>query len=298
MNRMHADQPGTRRDESRIPRYGEEDGNRVPAPASWRLEDINFDAIDYPSVNADEALLLMLVASSFVESATHIYASNLIAHFAGDAEVTDWLAGTWEREELQHGRALRSYVAHVWPDFSWKRAYARFISEYRPLCTTGKLERKKALEMVARCVVETGTTSLYRAIHDRVHEPVLRMLVRHISEDEIGHYKHFYRYFRKYRATEPCSRAAVLGAIIRRSLEIRREDTTCGLRHAYDERYSGAVGMAPDFDEVRRAANSLIGGGVPFALAAAMWLRPLQLDHRLEKTLRRAFPLAARALVF
>ena len=269
-----------------------------PASAGWRLEDFDFGGIDKTLANQeDEPLLLMLVASSFVEAGTHLYASNLIAHFEDDSEVATWLAEIWEREELQHGRALRTYVANAWPAFDWERAYAGFMKDYRPLCTMGKLESRRGLEMAARCVVETGTTALYRGIHERLHEPVLSMLVRRISEDEVGHYKRFFRYFRKYQQEEHSGRAAVLGALIRRSIEIVSEDTGCALRHAYVERYCQDMASRPTFEEVRIAVNARLRNSVPLGLAAAMWLRPLQLNCRIERQIRRVFPLIARLVV-
>jgi len=264
--------------------------------AGWRLEDIEFAAIDQTLARESEAIVHLLIASSFIESGTHLYAKNLAAHFDGDHEVSTWLSQQWEPEELQHGRALRAYVACVWPTFDWDRAHAGFIEVYRPLCTMGKLEPRRGLEMAARCVVETGTTSLYRAIHQQVREPVLRTLLRHISEDEVRHYKHFLRYFRKYQQQERSSRAKVLGALVRRSAEISREDTDIGLRHAHAERCRSAASDLT-FDELRRAVRAHVSAGAPIDLASAMWLRPLQLAPFAERQARRLFTLAGRTTV-
>ncbi|MDL2337840.1 MAG: ferritin-like domain-containing protein [Pseudomonadota bacterium] len=272
-------------------------GITAPEPVGWRLEDIDFAAIDPVLANENEALLLLLVASSFIESGTRLYASNLVVHFEGDHEVSAWLAEHWEPEELQHGRALRAYVACVWPSFDWDRAYVDFIQAYRPLCTMGKLEARRGLEMAARCVVETGTTTLYRAIHHRVREPVLRTLLRHISEDELQHYKHFFRYFRNYQQQERSSRAAVFGALIRRTAEISREDTDIGLRYACAERCRGTTHAPLPFDELQRAVRALLRSSVPIGLAGAMWLRPLQLGPYAERQARRIFSLAARTVM-
>lgn len=260
----------------------------------WRLDDVDFSVIDPALAHESEALLLLLVASSFTESGTRLYAANLVAHFQGDHEVSAWLAERWEPEELQHGRALRAYVTCVWPSFDWDRAHAGFIEAYRPLCTMGKLESRRGLEMAARCVVETGTTALYRAIHHRAREPVLRTLLRHISEDEVDHYKHFFRYFRRYQQEELSSRAAVFGALIRRSAEIGREDTDIGLRYAHAERCLSSASMHLTFDDLRSAARLLVRTSVPLGLAGAMWLRPLQFPAPAERHARRIFTLVAR----
>jgi hypothetical protein len=74
----------------------------------WLLEDIGFTVIGRALARESEALLHLLVASSFIESETRLYAPYLVAHFQGDHEVSAWLAERWEPEELQLGRALRT----------------------------------------------------------------------------------------------------------------------------------------------------------------------------------------------
>jgi hypothetical protein len=46
--------------------------------------------------------------------------------------------------------------------------------------------------MIARCVVESGTSSYYAAIRDATEEPVLKEVAGRISADEYRHYKLFY----------------------------------------------------------------------------------------------------------
>jgi hypothetical protein len=46
--------------------------------------------------------------------------------------------------------------------------------------------------MIARCMVEVGTSSYYAALRDGVREPVLEEICRNIAADEIRHYKLFY----------------------------------------------------------------------------------------------------------
>ena len=47
-------------------------------------------------------------------------------------------------------------------------------------------------EMIARCVVESGTSSYYSAIRDATDEPVLKEIAGRIAADEYRHYKLFY----------------------------------------------------------------------------------------------------------
>ena len=51
--------------------------------------------------------------------------------------------------------------------------------------------------MIARCVVESGTSSYYSAIRDATDEPVLKEIAGRIAADEYRHYKLFYETLQK-----------------------------------------------------------------------------------------------------
>lgn len=262
------------------------------------IRNVNLSEIDFSRLTDDVPLLLLLVASSFVESGANMYTRNLLAHFADDLEVAAWLKGQWEPEELEHGRALHRYVAHAWPEFDWQRAFDRFIADYSDVCQREALEPRHGLEMAARCIVETGTAALYRAIYRYVEEPALRQIVGDIANDEIGHYKHFYRYFRKYQRQERNSRISILAVLMRRSIEFRSEDADFGLRHAYDERCRS--GGNPEFglDELKRRVSGLIKNNLPVGMAVKMWIKPLRLPTTAARIAQRLAPMLVQRLVF
>jgi hypothetical protein len=54
-----------------------------------------------------------------------------------------------------------------------------------------------AAELCARCVVETGTSSLYSALRDAVDEPVLKQICANIAGDEFRHYKLFFTHMQR-----------------------------------------------------------------------------------------------------
>ena len=56
--------------------------------------------------------------------------------------------------------------------------------------------------MIARCVVETGTSSYYTALAEASREPVLREICQRIAADEFRHYKLFYETLKRYQAIE------------------------------------------------------------------------------------------------
>ena len=102
-----------------------------PMPARWRIADIDFDAIDPAAIAGDRFAFTIVFLASFIETGSDLYAENLVEYFADDAEVSDWLRETWQREEVQHGNALRAYAERVWPEVDWQRAYDEFFAEYR-----------------------------------------------------------------------------------------------------------------------------------------------------------------------
>ncbi|ALX43667.1 MULTISPECIES: ferritin-like domain-containing protein [Burkholderia] len=248
----------------------------------WRIEDIDLTRIDRQRAAANEDLLLLLCAASFIESGSDLYTSNLSQFFDDDPEVSAWLNAEWEHEELQHGRALKAYIAHVWPEFDWDLAFANFFEEYSKTCSVEAFEKTRALEMVARCVVETGTATLYRAINECSDEPVLKEITDNIRTDEVRHYKHFFRYFKKYNKVEGNGRLAVLGALTRRVLEIKSEDSEIALRHVFAIRYPDRVGDSAYCRERTARVNALVRRYLSADMCVKMLLKPLDLPAKIQ----------------
>jgi ferritin len=252
----------------------------------WRIEDIDLTRIDRERAAANEDLILLLCGASFIESGSDLYTANLSSFFADDAELASWLNRHWENEELQHGRALKAYIKQVWPEFDWDRAFKNFFDEYSKTCSVEAFEKTRALEMVARCVVETGTATLYRAIADCCDEPVLRQITENIRSDEVRHYKYFYKYFRKYNESEGNSRLTVLGAVLRRLLEIRNEDTEIALRHVFAERYPERAHDAAYRRERTQRVNKLVRRNLSADMCVKMLLKPLDLPPSIRPSVQ------------
>src|SRR5271154_3813459 len=187
-----------------------------PSQQRWTLDSIDWRAIRKDAVGEPDALFYLVAAASFMESTTDRYTRNLIDQFSGDEEITSWLERHWLPEEIQHGDALRRYVLIAWPNFDWDRVYGSFLEEFSAYCCADGLEPTRTREMASRCVVETGTASFYTTLSRISHEPVLATIARRIAEDEIRHYKHFYRYFCRYQKAEPASRSAISAALLNR----------------------------------------------------------------------------------
>jgi len=262
--------------------------DRPPVPprsrAPWRLADIDYAAIDRSQVADDPTLFTLVTMASFVETGSDLYAHVLVSYFAEDPEVADWLAQSWEHEEVQHGAALRAYVEHAWPDFDWQTVYDAFFEEYAKTCTLPDLEPSHGLELAARCVVEMGTATLYSSLHDYVEEPVLKDLAGRIYADEVRHYKHFYRYFRRYQQREAHGRWRVGRTLAKRMFASRDDDGYCAYRHVWGAtrnhpgRQSGSgSSVERDYQSFLDRVGTLARRHAPRELPVDMLLRPLQL---------------------
>jgi rubrerythrin len=265
-----------------------------PAPGystrrHWSLDDIPWDAIDRERVAGDEALLYMLGAASLMESATDLYTENLIEYFRDDDEIASWLEHYWLPEELQHGKALRRYVETAWPEFPWDRVRRGFVEEFQPFCNEA-LERRRSLEMASRCVVETGTASFYTALSRASPEPVLGRVTDRIARDEVRHYKHFYRFFRKYRAIERPARGEIGPALWRRLRMTGGEDRLIVLKHVHAAHRPGAAFDMALYRKVRRRCRRMLRPHFPVEMTVRMLLKPLALGPR---TQRLTLPLLA-----
>jgi hypothetical protein len=263
----------------------------------WSVEDLALDGVDVERVRSREELFLLLAGASFVESASDLYTRNLVAQFEDDAEVSSWLTHRWEPEELQHGRALRAYVQRVWPDFDWQPAFDAFLAEHLRYCTDDELETTPCLEMAARCVVEMGTATYYRAIQVIADEPVLERLAGLIQRDEVRHYRHFHRYFNKYNEVEHNNRMQVFGALGRRLRVLLRSDVERGSWYPFQARHPQASRNGRVFRRAIARTTTLVRSNYPAPMAVKMLLKPLALPPVLNRVSHRTVLMAQRLIL-
>lgn len=159
----------------------------------WTMDDVKWSLFDPEKVDA--TLLCAVKAAALVEYNAPDYVTYLKRVFAGSQETMTALE-QWGREESQHGRALGRWAEMADPSFKLEEAFARFRKGYTPAHFEGGAESSvrgsRRGEMVARCVVESGTSSYYTAIRDATEEPVLQEIAGRIAADEYRHYKLFY----------------------------------------------------------------------------------------------------------
>jgi hypothetical protein len=169
-------------------------------------------------------------------------------------------------------------VQAAWPDFDWDAAYRGFFSEFSQCCLIAALEPSRALVLVARCVVETGTSSFYGMLTASDCEPILTQLVSNIRADEIRHYKYFYRFFLKYREQEKTSRIAIFKTLVKRAAAVQSEEQPIAFKHAYLGRNPGPAGPAyqkSDYVAYRQNARRLARDHLHRDMSVKMMLKPL-----------------------
>ena len=264
------------------------------AGVNWSIDDIPYGQLAADSVRGNRQLFEILTSASFIEITSDLYTKNLVEFFRDDGEVAEWLEHRWEKEELQHGEALKKYVQTAWPDFDWEAAYRMFQADYGPLCTVERLAGSKALEMVSRCVVETGTASFYRMVSELSPEPVLTRLAAAISTDEVRHYKHFHRYFRRYREIEHPSRLAVLRTLLNRAADVEAEDTFYAYKAVFTATHPDTPFERRDYDAYRDGVLHLVRHHFPHGMAVKMLLKPLDLSPLIGRATLPAVTSATR----
>ena len=159
--------------------------------ARWTLDDIPWARFDRLQLDAD--IVKIVKASALVEYDGGAYAHHLCRVFDDDPAFRA-NARRWGEEEIQHGQALGRWAEMADPDWDFAAAFARFRAGYQIDFNRDRSRRgSRAGEMVARCIVETGTSSYYTALRDAVQETVLKEICRNIATDEMRHYKMFYR---------------------------------------------------------------------------------------------------------
>src|SRR5689334_13186575 len=128
----------------------------------WTLESIPWQQFT-PNL-VDPELLALAKGASLVESNSADYVHYLKRVFADAPGMFEEIE-RWGEEERLHGAALRRWAEMADPSFDYERAFHVFVQNYRiPLDADASIRGSRAAELVARCVVETGTSGFYSAL--------------------------------------------------------------------------------------------------------------------------------------
>ncbi|MBB4266860.1 acyl-ACP desaturase [Roseospira visakhapatnamensis] len=188
----------------------------------WTLDDIPWDAFDPTRVDAE--MLRIIKAAALTERNSAQYALYLRNVFHDDPAFGA-AVDLWAEEETRHGDALGRWAERADPGFDFQATFRRFVEGYViPTDVSQSVRGSRTGEMVARCIVETGTSSFYSALRDAAEEPVLKDICRRIAGDEFRHYKLFYTTLQTTLARENVSRGRRLLVALSRMQETEDDE--------------------------------------------------------------------------
>ena len=193
----------------------------------WTIAGLPWDCFDPARLDPDT--LAVIKAASLVEYGGGKYGRYLCNIFSDDPAFQR-AATHWALEEVQHGEALGRYAGLADPGFDLTTAYARFEAGYGfDVDAVASARGSRSGELIARCIVETGTSSYYTAIADATEEPLLKAICRHIAADELRHYKLFYTHLKRYLNREELTRFQRVRIVLARMRESEDDE----LSYAY-----------------------------------------------------------------
>ena len=166
----------------------------------WSLEDVPWHTFDPARV--DPAMVPLVKAAAMVERNGLDYAAYLGRVFQDDPDFRR-AGDNWAIEEVQHGDALGRWAMLADPGWDFAAAFERYRTGYKlPLDADASVRGSRTGELIARCMVETGTSSYYTALAEATDEPVLKHVCKLIAADEYRHFKLFYDHMRRYLGRE------------------------------------------------------------------------------------------------
>ena len=166
----------------------------------WHIDQVAWDQFDPSKV--DPAIVPLVKAAAMVERNATDYTAYLNNVFRDDPAFCA-AADNWAVEEIQHGDTLGRWGMCADPSWNFEAAFARYRAGYKiETSVDASVRGSRTGELIARCMVETGTSSYYTALGDATEEPVLREVCRLIAADEYRHFKLFYDHMKRYLGRE------------------------------------------------------------------------------------------------
>jgi rubrerythrin len=183
----------------------------------WTEDDIPWDAFLPDRLSPD--MLPLVKAAALTEYNAGRYTQYLKNVFADDEGFAETVA-EWQAEEEQHGTVLGRYAERADRTFDFHRTFRQFQAGYViPVDVAGSVRGSRAGELLARCIVETGTSSFYTVLAESTDEPVLKAICRRIAGDEYRHYRMFLDGLRRYQGKDRLSLPGRIKVVIGRIRE-------------------------------------------------------------------------------
>ncbi len=230
----------------------------------WRLEDVPWDRFDPSKV--DPEVVPLVKAAAMVERNGIDYGAYLDGVFADDPDFQA-AAARWAVEEVQHGDALGRWAMLADPTWDYEGCFERYRAGYKvQVGATASIRGSRSGELIARCMVETGTSTYYTALAESTAEPVLAGICKQIAADEFRHFKLFYDHMKRYLGRENINLARRLVIAAGRVGESEDDELAfayhCGnespeLPYDHDRCIAGYMGHAMAFYRYRHLAHGV-----------------------------------------
>jgi hypothetical protein len=276
----------------------------------WRVEQVAWDRFDPSKV--DPEIIPLVKAAAMVERNGGDYAIYLNRVFHDDPAFGR-AADHWAEEEIQHGDALGQWASLADPGWDYAAAFERYRTGYTiDLDPDASIRGSRSGELIARCIVETGTSSYYTALAEATAEPVLQQVCKLIAADEYRHFKLFYDHLKRYLAREDLTFMQRLRVAAGRVGESEDDELAfafhCanedpGMVYSHDRCIAGYMGRAMGFYRPRHLERGMgmifktVGleprGRLSGFAARAAWRLMCWRRDRYRLALRRMKPAAA-----
>jgi rubrerythrin len=230
----------------------------------WRIDEVPWG--QFAQARIDPEMVAIVKAAAMVERNGIDYAIYLKNVFHDDPAFKQ-AADNWSVEEVQHGMALGRWAMLADPGWDFEAAFARYRDGFKlPLDRDTSVRGSRTGELIARCMVETGTSSYYTALADATDEPVLQHVCRLIAADEYRHFKLFYDHMRRYLGREKISFIQRLRIAAGRITESEDDELAyayycgnepSGLPYAHDRCIAAYMGRAMGVYRVRHVERSV-----------------------------------------
>jgi hypothetical protein len=169
----------------------------------WHIEQVAWDRFDPSKI--DPGIIPLVKAAAMVEKNGVDYAKYLNGVFVDDPDFRQ-AADNWAVEEVQHGDALGKWAMLADPTWNFDESFERYRNGYKiDINADASIRGSRTGELIARCMVEIGTSSYYTALGEQTEEPVLKEVCKLIAADEYRHFKLFYDHMKRYLAREKLS---------------------------------------------------------------------------------------------
>ncbi|NKC32709.1 ferritin-like domain-containing protein [Falsiroseomonas selenitidurans] len=230
----------------------------------WGIDQVGWDGFDPARLDPD--IVPLVKAAAMVERNGDDYALYLQSVFHDDPDFHQ-AAAHWAEEEVQHGDALGRWAMLADPAWDFDAAFRRYREGFKiDVKADASIRGSRTGELIARCMVETGTSSYYTALGEATEEPVLKQVCRLIAADEYRHFKLFYDHMKRYLARENLSFARRLRVAAGRIGESEDDELAfafhcgneaAGIPYDHDRCIAGYMGRAMRYYRYRHIERGM-----------------------------------------